>query len=136
MNYSLGTGAVALFLAIVCAEGVLIAAWRYIQSFGKAPKPMAVSNAKPDLMSFRRQLVLGFALILLTEGGHNVLRAYGHMSAGPWPQGWAFWLTFIECGSILFLIRTFTKAACGEWGWVWASVLPAAAAVGMIVALR
>lgn len=130
MTYYAPTAAAAAFLGVVCLEGFAVFFWRFLRE-GKWNAPAPEYGRARE--ATRRALFLWLGLALFFECGHNAVRTgYFLLGMETWPHGLSFWFTFLEAGAVLGLIRTFTRRACGEWGWTVAAILPLAAALGVL----
>lgn len=130
MNYYAPTAAAAAFLGVACLEGFAVFFWRFIREGTWRAPPIEHGE---DRAATRRALFLWLGAALFFEASHNAMRTgYFLMQMETWPHGLSFWLTLFEAGAVLGLIRTFTRRACGEWGWTIAAILPLAAALGVL----
>lgn len=130
MNYYAPTAAAAAFLGLVCIEGFAVFFWQFIHEGAWRAPPQEYGRERA---ATRHAMFLWLGMALLFEAAHNGMRTgYFLLAMEAWPHALSFWLTFLEAGAVLGLIRTFTRRACGEWGWTIAAILPLAAALGVL----
>lgn len=130
MGYHASVAAAAAFLGVVCAEGFAVFIWRFMREGTWREPPLEFGIARA---ATRRALFFWLALALLLEASHDALRAlFFVLDMQSWPHVVSFWITLAEAGAVLGLIRTFTRRACGEWGWTVAAILPLIVATGVL----